>query len=101
MDSAESRVPWQAVIDAVEDYRRHLDQGPVLPATSLEEIEDDLLETFPFDRPIDPDRLVELVSERMARWQVHTTHRDYWGLYNPDTKPVTVAADALVASAIE
>lgn len=34
----------------------------------------------------------------MERGAVHTTHPRYFGLFNPDIQPVSVAADALVAA---
>ena len=62
-----------------------------------EEILAHLNEHFDFGEPIAAQALIAQVSEMLRRWTVHVTSPRYYGLFNPPTPPITVAADALVA----
>jgi len=56
-----------------------------------------LNEHFDFGEPIAPEALIPQVSDMLRRWTVHVTSPRYYGLFNPTTPPISVAADALVA----
>ena len=34
----------------------------------------------------------------LSNWTVHAPHRRYFGVFNPDVLPITVAADTLAAA---
>jgi glutamate/tyrosine decarboxylase-like PLP-dependent enzyme len=44
------------------------------------------------------EEVIRQISKWLSEWQVHTTHPRYFGLFNPDTFPITAAADAIAAS---
>lgn len=55
------------------------------------------LADFDFAKRRDPASVVDFVVGGLRDWTVPTTHRRYYGLYNPSTGSLGVAADALVA----
>lgn len=89
---------WAPLREAISHFREGLDEGPVLPVVSAEEIEKYLYERYDFARPVPPEPLIKDVALMLSRWQVLVGHRHYFGLFNPDTLPITTAADAMAAA---
>ena len=95
---------WRRVIDAVEAYAAGV---PTLhPAPELDPARPELdparvrslLEPFDFREPVDPLQAVDAVVDGLRRFQTHTPHPRYFGLFNPAPTTMGIAADALVAA---
>jgi glutamate/tyrosine decarboxylase-like PLP-dependent enzyme len=79
-------------------YREGLDQAPALPQVPSEDLDEEILREFPFDSPVDREDVIQGVARLLTVGAVHTTHPRYFGLFNPDVIPISVAADAIVAA---
>jgi hypothetical protein len=51
-----------------------------------------------FERPCEPGRALEFVLDGLWRFQTHSPHPNYYGLFNPAPATMGIAADALVAA---
>ncbi len=69
-------------------WRRKLDLAEVRGA----------LIPFDFERPVPALEALDFAVQGLWRWQVHTPHPRYFGLFNPAPTTMGIAADALVAA---
>lgn len=77
--------------------QEHREKAPnVLPLASVADLEARLA-PFDFVEPTVAEALLPWIAEHLQLGNVHTTHPRYFGLFNPSTHPITVAADAMVA----
>ncbi|MFG2084655.1 MULTISPECIES: pyridoxal phosphate-dependent decarboxylase family protein [unclassified Spirillospora] len=53
---------------------------------------------YDFDRPADPEAVIDEVAELLRAATVHTTHPRYFGLFNPTPALMGVVGDALAAA---
>ena len=98
MLSQEARVAlWRQVCDAVEAYATEVEHLPVSVVPDPAEIRAQLA-PFDFERAVSPREAVEFVAANLRRYQVHTPHPRYFGLFNPAPTTMGIAADALVAA---
>jgi glutamate/tyrosine decarboxylase-like PLP-dependent enzyme len=98
MLNAETRAElWRRLIRAVEDYASEVVHGRVTPELNPEKVRA-LLKPFDFGRPLDPLRALDLVVDGLTRYQTHTPHPRYYGLFNPAPTTMGIAADTLVAA---
>lgn len=88
---------WSKVSDRVEQYLRSVKELPVAPPLELESIRL-LIQSVDFNRPLTPEQAVDFASDGLTRYQVHTPHPQYWGLFNPAPTAMGIAADTLVAA---
>jgi glutamate/tyrosine decarboxylase-like PLP-dependent enzyme len=88
---------WRRVAEILEDYTQRIEAHRVTPALDPAELRR-LLAEFDFAAPRDPMAMLDWVSENLWRYQVHTPHPRYYGLFNPAPTTMGVAADALVAA---
>ncbi|MEZ0326371.1 MAG: aspartate aminotransferase family protein [Fimbriimonas sp.] len=88
--------PLKLATEAIETYRNQVDQNPVMPPQDLTPLRQKL-QTFTFEYPIEAKDLIEEVANTLTNYAVHTTNKNYFGLFNPDVVPISVAADAIVA----
>lgn len=56
-----------------------------------------LARRYDFAAPMAADALIADVARMLGDWSVDVTHPRYFGLFNPSVRPISVAADALVA----
>lgn len=89
---------WDALERAVDKYRASIEDLPAIRPFNASEIRSHLAAAYPFDRPLPGDEVISDVAVILERWSVHTPNPAYFGLFNPDTLPITIAADALVAA---
>ncbi|HEX4064999.1 MAG TPA: aminotransferase class V-fold PLP-dependent enzyme [Acidobacteriaceae bacterium] len=93
-----TRIPlWHALIDAIESYRDTVDGLSVSPPLDAPEIRR-IAESFTFAAPRNPLQVIEDLVPQLTRYQVHTPHPCYFGLFNPAPSTMSIAADALVAA---
>lgn len=88
---------WRSLAEATCGFRERLGDHPVSPSVGPAEIRRHLQERYSFQRPVGAGELVRDVAAMLERWGVQVTHPRYFGLFNPTVRPVSVAADALVA----
>lgn len=97
LDPSTRRALWQQVIEAIEDYAQKLDAHRVTPELEPAMIRS-LLRRFDFESPVGPREALSFLVENLWRYQTHTPHPRYYGLFNPAPTTMGIAADALVAA---
>ncbi len=88
---------WKRVTEIVEDYAANIDSARVTPNLDPEEIRR-VLDRCDFRTPLSPFEALDLAAQNLWRYQVHTPHPRYFGLYNPAPTTMGIAADTLVAA---
>ena len=88
---------WQQVFQNIETYIEKVHQARVAPEMNPDEIRS-LLSNIDFTRPLDPREAIDFVVNGLWKYQVHTPHSRYFGLFNPAPTTMSIAADALVAA---
>jgi glutamate/tyrosine decarboxylase-like PLP-dependent enzyme len=92
------RIPlWEALVAEIERYARDVSALPVSPDLDAAAIRKHL-SVFDFEQPVEPAAAVRIAAEGLTRWQVHTAHPRYFGLFNPAPTTMGIAADTLVAA---
>jgi glutamate/tyrosine decarboxylase-like PLP-dependent enzyme len=97
LDLSSRETLWRSVASAIEAYLRDLPGLPVSPSADPA-VARALIEKVDFEKPLPPEDAVAIVLEGLRGHQVHNGHPRYFGLFNPATAAMSVAADALVAA---
>jgi glutamate/tyrosine decarboxylase-like PLP-dependent enzyme len=88
---------WHELVQRIEEYQKDVATLRVAPELDVDGIRK-LLSTFTFETPRDPLATVRMAADGLTRWQVHTPHPRYFGLFNPRPTTMGIAADTLVAT---
>lgn len=88
---------WSRLAAAVETYLRDVSKAPVAAETSADELRN-LLAGWDFSEPVAAAKALDFAVDSLWRYQVHTPHPRYFGLFNPAPATMGIAADALVAA---
>jgi glutamate/tyrosine decarboxylase-like PLP-dependent enzyme len=88
---------WRQVTAAIESYVVGVGEESASPPMDPSAVRSRLA-PLDFGEPLDPSQAIELVVDGLLRYQVHTPHPRYFGLYNPAPTTMSIAADALVAA---
>ena len=88
---------WEALTDVIEAYLTRVEDLPVSPQLDATRIRA-VAESFDFARPTAPGETLRRFAACLSRDQVHTPHPRYYGLFNPASTTMSIAADALVAA---
>lgn len=88
---------WRRLMEAIERYTTGVEEARVAPRLDLEEIRQ-ALAPFDFERPVPALDALDFAVEGLWKWQVHTPHPRYFGLFNPAPTTMGIAADAVVAA---
>jgi glutamate/tyrosine decarboxylase-like PLP-dependent enzyme len=97
LDASERQTLWSRLIERIEQYTREVSELRVTPELNPNAIQAYLAD-FDFEHPISPLQAVDAAADGLTRWQVHTSHPSYFGLFNPAPTTMGIAADALVAA---
>jgi glutamate/tyrosine decarboxylase-like PLP-dependent enzyme len=99
-DAEARRALWDRLVAAIETYLTGVGDARVAPELDAGAIGGirEALAQFDFERPVAPGEALDFAVDGLWRWQVHTPHPRYFGLFNPATTPMGIAADALVAA---
>src|SRR5687767_9963810 len=97
LDEKERAALWQKLTAEIENYIRRVEKLPVAPRADVAEIRTRLA-SIDFEQPVAPLAALEFAVRNLWRWQVHTPHPRYFGLFNPAPATMGIAADALVAA---
>jgi glutamate/tyrosine decarboxylase-like PLP-dependent enzyme len=100
LDAETREALWSRLIEAIETYSREIPGGRVAPELGPEAMGQirGALAPFDFERPVAPLEALDFAVESLWKWQVHTPHPRYFGLFNPAPTTMGIAADALVAA---
>jgi glutamate/tyrosine decarboxylase-like PLP-dependent enzyme len=91
---------WQQLTGVIENYLREVETARVAPelnAMTLERLRSQV-QSVDFMQPLAPSDALKFVAENLWEQQVHTPHPRYFGLFNPASTEMGIAADALVAA---
>lgn len=83
--------------DNFEKLQGEIEQGPIVPNVTAEEIRSYLASRYDFSKKMALDEVVADVEQMLCTWQVQVTHPRYFGLFNPSVMLASVIADTLVA----
>ena len=97
LDESRRQELWQRLTGAIENYAMKLEVHRVTPELDPAAIRA-LLARFDFSAPVDPLEAFNFLVEGLWKYQTHTPHPRYYGLFNPAPTTVSIAADALVAA---
>jgi glutamate/tyrosine decarboxylase-like PLP-dependent enzyme len=93
----ERQALWRQLIEAIETYTSGVHRAPVAPSVSAAALRE-MLFRWDFTTPVAPREALEFAVDGLSRFQVHTPHPLYFGLFNPAPTTMGVAADALAAA---
>lgn len=91
---------WQQLTGVIENYLREVETARVAPelnAAALERLRSQV-QSADFTQPLAPSDALKFVAENLWEQQVHTPHPRYFGLFNPASTEMGIAADALAAT---
>ncbi len=88
---------WRRAIEAIEGYAEGVEKGRVTPELDPAKVRA-LLEPFDFSTPVAPLDALKFTVDGLSRFQTHTPHPRYYGLFNPAPTTMGIAADLLVAA---
>ena len=98
MLDAETRARlWRQLVNAIETYATKLESGRVTPPLDPVKLRA-LLSRFDFSAPMDAFEALDFLVEGLWKFQTHTPHPRYYGLFNPAPTTMGIAGDALVAA---
>ncbi len=96
LDRREREELWRQVAATLEEFTLGVDALPVSRPIGPAEIRE-RLDAIRFDRPMAAAEAVDWLVDGLRRFEVHTPHPRYFGLFNPAPTTMGIAADALVA----
>jgi glutamate/tyrosine decarboxylase-like PLP-dependent enzyme len=88
---------WRHLIEALETYASGLETCRATAELDPANIRS-LLARFDFNTPVGPLEAVDFLVEGLWKYQTHTPHPRYFGLFNPAPTTMGIAADALAAA---
>jgi glutamate/tyrosine decarboxylase-like PLP-dependent enzyme len=88
---------WKDLAMALETYQAAVASYPVDSCASVEQVRS-FLAACDFSRPMDPRKALALAVDGLTKFQTHTPHPRYFGLFNPAPATMGIVADALVAA---
>ena len=93
----ERRSLWSQLFSDIERYASEVDALRVSPTLDVNAIRASLA-AIDLNEPATPEAAVRFAVDGLTRYQVHTPHPRYFGLFNPAPTTMGIAADALVAA---
>jgi glutamate/tyrosine decarboxylase-like PLP-dependent enzyme len=98
MLDAETRAQlWQQLVNAIETYATKLESDRVSPPLDPARLRA-MLSRFDFSAPVEACEALDFLVEGLWKFQTHTPHPRYYGLFNPAPTTMGIAGDALVAA---
>ncbi|HEV2298035.1 MAG TPA: aminotransferase class V-fold PLP-dependent enzyme [Candidatus Acidoferrales bacterium] len=88
---------WQGLARVIEEYIKGVAALPVDANPSAKDVRA-FLATCDFARPMDPQAALAFAAKGLTKFQTHTPHPRYYGLFNPAPATMGIVADALVAA---
>ncbi len=88
---------WQRILEAIENYVSGIPAARVTAELEPEKIRS-LLAPYDFTKAVAPIEAANLVIDALWRFETHTPHPRYYGLFNPAPTTMGIIADTLVAA---
>ena len=88
---------WRKLTEAIEAYATTVETGRVTPPLDPAKLRA-TLSRFDFCAPVDAFEALDFLVEGLWKFQTHTPHPRYYGLFNPAPTTMGIAGDALVAA---
>jgi glutamate/tyrosine decarboxylase-like PLP-dependent enzyme len=88
---------WPKLVSAIETYATKLETGRVTPPLDPGQVRA-MLSRFDFSAPVDALEALDFLVDGLWKFQTHTPHPRYYGLFNPAPTTMGIAGDALVAA---
>jgi glutamate/tyrosine decarboxylase-like PLP-dependent enzyme len=88
---------WAQLIRIIEDYATNVESGGVTPELNPEKIRG-LLQPYDFESPVEASQALAFAADNLTKYQTHTPHPRYYGLFNPAPTTMGIAGDALAAA---
>ena len=88
---------WRKLVDAVEAYATKIETSRVTPPLDPAMLRASLAR-FDFSAPVGAFDAFDFLVEGLWKFQTHTPHPRYYGLFNPAPTTMGIAGDALVAA---
>ena len=88
---------WQGLARVIEEYINGVAALPVDANPSAKDVRA-FLATCDFARPMAPQAALAFAARGLTKFQTHTPHPRYYGLFNPAPATMGIVADALVAA---
>jgi len=88
---------WEILIKKCEEYYSNPEAWPVSPELNPEEIRKEA-SAFDFSQGIGFDEAVNHVFKGLRKYQVHTSHPAYFGLFNPRSVFPGIAGDLIAGT---
>src|SRR5947209_15410903 len=87
-DAETRRALWDRLAAAIEKYLDEVGEARVAPDLDAGDMGTmaairEALAPFDFERPVAPAAALDFAVDGLWRWQVHTPHPRYFGLFNP------------------
>ncbi len=84
-------------LSEIEKYNTHVGEYNVSPSLDVEQIRSTISQ-LNFSHPHTPIEAINFIVENLYKYQVHTPHPAYFGLFNPRPTTMGIIADTLVAA---
>lgn len=97
LSEEQRRKLWDAVGEELEGYLARVEGHPVPQQATREAVREEL-GGLDLSRPVAADEAARWAARQLERFQLHTAHPAYYGVFNPQASSMSVAADALVAA---
>ena len=88
---------WRQLVEGIEAYTEGIAAHRVTPEMDPARVRA-YLSAADFERPMDAIEAFGFVMEGLWRFQTHTPHPNYYGLFNPAPTTMSIVADTLVAA---
>lgn len=88
---------WSEFVRQAESYFEDVESLPVAPALEQSAILR-ILDDFSFDEPGAPIDVLHRFTEELKRFQVHTPHPRYFGLFNPAPTFMGILGESIAAT---
>lgn len=98
MTETEPAALWRALLREIDDLPGRLAERPVSCEADPADVRAEVEHAFDLTEPMAADQALRAAARLLERRTVQVTHPRYLGLFNPSVRPVTVAAEALVAA---
>src|SRR6266705_3101178 len=85
------------VRSVVTKLQGDIENGPIVPNVTPQEIRRYLASHYDFTKPVALDDVVADVEHMLRTWQVQVTHPRYFGLFNPSVTLASIIAETIVA----
>jgi len=88
---------WTQIATEIERFSAELRDLPVMPHAMLPQLRGELERSYTFAQALPAATITSDLARLLREGTVHVTHPRYFGLFNPSVRPISIAADALVA----